>query len=124
MSYTMEINSYLLYNKELKKYSRQLRNNSTDAERRLWAKVRKKQLKGYQFYRQKIIGNFIVDFYSPKARLIIEVDGNHHPKDIQADRDSARDNYMKNRGLTVLRFSDREVLTNLDSVIEAIYANL
>ena len=61
----------LRYNKNLKGYSRSLRENMTEAERLLWEKIRRKQLKGYQFYRQKTIGNAIVDFYCPKAKLVI-----------------------------------------------------
>ena len=65
----------LSYNKSLTQLSRNLRRNMTDAERLLWSKIRSKQLKGFQFYRQKIIGNYIVDFYCPKSKLVIEVDG-------------------------------------------------
>ncbi len=50
----------------------------TEAEKRLWYRLRKKQLKGYLFYRQKIIGKYIVDFYCPKANLVIEIDGGQH----------------------------------------------
>ena len=56
----------LSYNKELKSFSRSLRSNMTDAERLLWSKIRRKQLKGFQFYRQKMIGNYIADFYCPE----------------------------------------------------------
>ena len=122
--YIVGTNSYLFYNKELKEPSRQLRNNSPDAERLLWSNLRKKQLKGYQFYRQKIIGRFIVDFYCPKATLVIEVDGDHHRNDVFASKDCIRDSYMENHGLKVLRLSNRKVLTNLESVLETIYMNL
>jgi len=71
----------LLYNTNLKKYSQELRKNMTDAERLLWSKLRVKQLKGLQIYRQRIIGNYIVDFYCPKANLIIEIDGGQHYTD-------------------------------------------
>jgi very-short-patch-repair endonuclease len=68
----------LFYNTELKRYSQELRKNMTDAERHLWKKLRMKQLRGKQFYRQRIIGNYIVDFYCPKAGLIVEIDGGQH----------------------------------------------
>ena len=71
----------LQYNKELKENSRSLRNNMTDAERLLWLKIRNRQIKDYRFIRQKIIGNYIVDFYCPKACLIIELDGGQHYTD-------------------------------------------
>ena len=114
----------LPYNKSLKQYSRELRNNMTDAERLLWAKVRNRQIKGYQFYRQKIIGNFIVDFYCPKANLIIEIDGGQHYSDEAKQKDVSRDDFLKSSGLRVFRFSDRDVFENLNGVIEKIWDNL
>ena len=92
----------------------------TDAERRLWAKLRRKQLKGCQFYRQKIIGNYIVDFYCPKARLVVEVDGSQHYSAKMLEADKQRDDYLRANALTVIRFSDLEVLKNLDGVVERI----
>ena len=65
----------LLYNRNLKEASRQLRKNVTEAERLFWSGVRGKQLSGAQFYRQKIVGDYIVDFYCPQARLVVEIDG-------------------------------------------------
>jgi len=59
-------------------HARKLRKNMKDVENLLWTKLRKKQLKGYQFYRQKIIGNYIVDFLCPRANVVIEVDGSQH----------------------------------------------
>ena len=68
----------LNYNKNLKQVSQKLRGSMTDAELLLWSKLKGKQVKGLQFYRQKIIGNYIVDFYCAKAGLVIEVDGGQH----------------------------------------------
>ena len=96
----------------------------TDAEKLLWAKVRNRQMKGYQFYRQKIIGNFIVDFYCSRANLIIEIDGGQHYSDEAKQKDVARDEFLKSSGLRVFRFSDREVFENLDGVMENIWDNL
>ncbi len=96
----------------------------TDAERLLWSELRRKQLKGYQFYRQKIIGNYIVDFYCPKAKLIVEIDGSQHYNDEELKKDKTRDDYMGEHKLKVLRFSDREVFKNLSGVVEKIYENL
>lgn len=59
-------------------YSRELRKNMTDAERFLWLKVRMRQINGYQFYRQRIIGDYIIDFFCPKLKLVIELDGGQH----------------------------------------------
>lgn len=114
----------VFYNPKLKEYSRDLRNNMTDAERQLWSKLRRKQLKGLQFYRQRIIGNYIVDFYCPKAKMIIEVDGGQHYSEEGKEKDRRRDDSMGSKGLKVLRFSDREVLKNIDGVVERIENNL
>jgi len=114
----------LSYNKSLKQISRNLRRNMTDAETLLWSKLRGKQLKRYQFYRQKIIGNYIVDFYCPKSKLVIEVDGGQHYSAEGKEKDKRRDDYMTREEITVLRFSDREVLGNLDAVLEKIWSGL
>jgi len=111
----------LFYDTELKQLSQQLRSNMTDAEKLLWSKARRKQLKGFQFYRQRIIGNYIVDFYCPKANLIIELDGGHHYTEESIKEDSRRDDYLKEQGYRVLRFSDRELFENLKGVLERIY---
>ena len=114
----------IYYNSKLKEYSRELRKNMTDAERKLWSRLRRKQLKGLQFYRQRIIGNYIVDFYCPKARMIIEVDGGQHYSEEGEEKDRRRDDHLESKGLKALRFSDRDVLKNLDTVVEKIYISL
>ena len=114
----------LFYNNKLKKYSRELRRNMTDAEMLLWSKLRRKQLKGCQFYRQRIIGNYIADFYCAKSSLVIELDGGQHYTDEGMEADKERDNYMKREGLKVLRFSDRDIFKNLEGVMRKIYDNL
>jgi very-short-patch-repair endonuclease len=114
----------LPYNKRLKELSRELRKNMTDAEKLIWSRIRRKQLKGYQFYRQKNIGNYIVDFYCPAAKLIVEIDGGQHYSKEGTEKDKVRDNYVSRLGFTVLRFSDREVLKNINGVLERIYEHL
>ena len=96
----------------------------TNAERLLWSEVRRKQLKGYQFYRQKTIGDYIVDFYCPEVNLIIEVDGGQHYSNEGKQKDRLRDDYMASLGLKVLRFSDIEVSRNLKEVVEKILGHL
>jgi len=93
----------------------------TDAEILLWSRLRKKQIKGYQFYRQRIIGNYIVDFYCPKAKLVIEVDGSQHYQDDGNKKDKGRDDYMEKLGMNILRFADRDVLKNLQGVLEKVF---
>ena len=114
----------LPYNKNLKLHSRHLRENMTDAERYLWKTLRMKQLKGYQFYRQKPIGDYIVDFWCPKAKLVVEVDGGQHFSSQTTDNDRIRDKYLSSLGMRVLRFNNIEVLKNIDGVIEKILENM
>ena len=96
----------------------------TDAENLLWSRIRRKQLKGLQFYRQKIIGSYIADFYCPKLKLVIEVDGGQHYSAEGKENDRMRDAYMQGAGITVIRFSDRDVLKNLEAVLEEIWKRL
>ena len=109
------------YNKKLKQASRDLRNNMTEAEKLLWSKLRYKQILGLQFYRQKPILNFIVDFYCPSANLVIECDGGQHYTDEGLKADRNRDQTLGELGLKVLRFDNRQVLQEVDAVIQAIY---
>jgi len=111
----------LRYNKSLKECSKLLRVNMTEAERLLWEKIKGKQLNRYQFYMQKTIGNCIVDFYCPKAKLVIELDGGQHYSSEGKEKDRTRDEYMKGIGLKVLRFSDKEVFNNTQGVLERIW---
>jgi len=113
-----------VYNPGLKRFSQELRKNMTDAERLVWSRLRRKQLKGFQVYRQRIIGNYIVDFYCPKAKLVIELDGGQHFTEEGLKKDAVRDIWINSQGFTVLRFSDEEVLSDLDGVIEKIYENM
>jgi len=114
----------LFYNPRLKRLSQKLRKEMTDAERLLWSRLRLKQLKEKQFYRQRIIGNYIVDFYCPGAKLVIEVDGGQHYTDTGIEKDKSRDGYLEGRGFKVLRFSDIEVLNEIEAVVESIYVNI
>ena len=114
----------LPYNKNLKNLARELRKNMTDAERQLWSKIRRKQLKNFQFYRQKNFGGYIVDFYCPAAKLIVEVDGGHYYEDKHFLEDNVRDNFLNELGFEVLRFSNRDIFENIDGVVQKIYDNL
>lgn len=108
------------YNKYLKLPSRDLRNNMTDAEHWLWQRLRRKQILGLQFYRQKPILNFIVDFYCSSANLVIECDGGQHYTEDGRLADQIRDQALSELGLVVLRFSNRQILTETDAVVEMI----
>ena len=96
----------------------------TDAEKHLWSKIRARQIKGFWFYRQKPIAGYIADFYCPKATLVIEVDGGQHFKDETVEYDKIRDKTMESLGLKVLRFTNMDVLDNIDGVIEVLEQNL
>ena len=114
----------LPYNKNLKGLARELRKNMTDAERTLWSKLRRKQLKNYQFYRQKNIGDYIVDFYCPAAKLIVEVDGGQHYTDRNLKEDKIKDKFLSALGFEVLRFSNRDIFKNIDGVLQTVYDHL
>jgi len=111
----------LCYNKKLKEPSRELRTFQTDAEEALWQRIRRKQIIGIQFYRQKPILNFIVDFYAPAVGLVIECDGSQHftPEGLLADQ--CRTSALADLDLLVLRFDNRQILLNLDAVCSQIY---
>jgi very-short-patch-repair endonuclease len=98
--------------------ARMLRFGMTDAEERLWSRIRGNQLDGYRFRRQVPIGQYIVDFACKSAHLAIELDGGQHAT--AADADATRTEYLQSRGFRVLRFWDNDVLKETDAVLEAI----
>ena len=98
--------------------ARQLRRRSTDAESTLWHELRSRQLSGHRFKRQHPIGNFIVDFVCLESHLVVELDGGQHLE--SGDYDAARTAYLLDRGFTVIRFWNNQVLNELDGVREAI----
>ena len=109
------------YNPHLKEPSQLLRNSMTDAEHKLWQRIRRKQILGFQFYRQKPILNFIVDFYCPHAKLVIECDGSQHHTIEGLESDACRDDMLNQLGLTVLRFNNRQILLEIDTVCQVIF---
>ena len=108
------------YSQQLKQSARTLRVGMTDAEQKLWFYLRRKQVRGLQFYRQKPLLNFIVDFYCPAAKLVIELDGSQHAELDHQQKDQRRDNLLKELGLLVLRFDNKQVLMEVDSVLAVI----
>jgi very-short-patch-repair endonuclease len=94
----------------------------TPAEHRLWNRLRANRLGGWHFRRQQIISGFIVDFYCHKARLVIEVDGPIHIQ--QATEDAPREEVLIEHGLKILRFTNQEVMNNLNHVLQIISAQL
>jgi very-short-patch-repair endonuclease len=104
--------------------ARELRSTMTDAERRLWALLRRKKLSGFRFRRQVQIGPYYADFFCPKARLIVEVDGAFHGCEANALLDETRTHDLKQRGCRVIRFFNKEVFMYLDRVVDVIYGVL
>ncbi len=103
---------------DMTKRARALRTNMTDAERRLWAAIRRDQL-GVRFRRQLVFDQkYILDFYAPSIRLAIEVDGSQHVEHGEADR--IRTSYLMKRGVSVLRFWNNEILVEFDAVRQSI----
>jgi very-short-patch-repair endonuclease len=102
----------------LKERARRLRREQTDAERKLWARLRSRQLDGFKFRRQFVIGPFITDFCCFEQRLVVELDGGQHAD--QSDSDRRRSDFLLSHGYRVLRFWDNQVMENIDSVLEQI----
>jgi very-short-patch-repair endonuclease len=93
----------------------------TDAERLLWSKLRRKQLAGACFYRQRIIGEYIVYFYCREAALIIELDGGPHFHGDVKENDAVRDEFFRKSGFRVFRFDNEQVLKTTEAVLEQIH---
>ena len=103
------------YNPGLKELAKQLRKNSTVAEVLLWRKLKRKQMLGYDFHRQKPIGNYIVDFFCPRLNLVIEIDGQSH--DFKSEADAKRQKDLEKLDLHVLRFSEGNVRKKMNDVL-------
>ncbi|MEL7689645.1 endonuclease domain-containing protein [Citromicrobium bathyomarinum] len=95
------------------KRARALRKDSTDAEARLWSRLRNRQFRNLKFRRQVPLGRFIVDFYCHELQLIIEVDGGQHSE----EGDQSRTEWLESEGYRIVRFWNNELLENLDGVL-------
>ena len=100
----------------MKQIARKLRNDMTLSEILLWQQIKGKQLLGYNFPRQKPIDEYVVDFYCPNLKLVIEIDGDSH--DGKEEADFIRQKKLESMGLTVLRFWDLDVKANVDGIVE------
>jgi very-short-patch-repair endonuclease len=101
--------------------SRRLRVNQTDAEKKLWHKLRSRQLSGHKFVRQEPLGRYTCDFVCRDKKVVIEVDGGQHAG---SARDAVRDQFVHDLGYRVLRFWNNDVLSNMDGVLQAIESEL
>jgi very-short-patch-repair endonuclease len=106
--------------KNLKDRRKKLRNNPTQAEAFLWGYLKNSQLEGGKFRRQSSIKNFIVDFYCPEEKLVIELDGDFHFDEKVMKDDEKRTKQIEEEGIKVIRFENQEVLLNLDTVLSEI----
>jgi len=108
------------YNPKLKQLARNLRNNSTKSEIILWMRLKGKQMKGYDFHRQKPLDNFIADFFCHELMLVIEIDGYSHLLDEVQVKDAIKENRLNELGITLLRFPDNEIFNDIENVLRAI----
>ena len=106
--------------KRLKIIRRSLRNDSTSAEATLWQGLKKSQLRGKKFRRQHSIGPYIVDFYCPAEKLVVELDGEVHNDPGRQEYDAEREAFLRKQGLRIVRFENREVFEDVEVVREGI----
>ena len=106
----------------MRHFAKQLRANSTDAERMLWRHLRSRQLADFKFRRQQVIEPYIVDFVCLERRLVVEIDGGQHAE--RQKEDARRTAFLESAGFHVIRFWNNEVLANLDGVMSAIQGAL
>ena len=111
------------HDRELIRRAQELRRNMTDSERRLWRRLRHREL-GFRFRRQVTIGGYIADFACPAARIVIELDGGQHGSDEADARDLIRTSEIRRCGFRVIRFWNHEVIEQLDEVIVRIWNEL
>ena len=111
----------ICYKKNLKLLSRKLRKASTQEEIILWNKIRKKQILDVQFYRQRPLNSYIVDFYAPKVKLVIELDGSQHYEEENLAYDLLRSEVLECLGLIVKRYTNVQIRTELNFVLDDIY---
>jgi very-short-patch-repair endonuclease len=110
------------FNKEeLKARRRSLRKNMPKAEVLLWYKLKNKQILGERFLRQYSVDQYILDFYCPRLKLAIEVDGDSHYMPGAEDQDKARQEYIESFGIEFLRFINEDVYTNIEGVCQTVY---
>ncbi len=104
----------------LKQRRKELRRNQTEAEKVFWSHIRNRRFCGMRFVRQYSAGPYILDFYCPKLKLAIELDGGQHAQDDNREYDTARSAYLKSQGIDVMRFWNHEMLHDIESVLAQI----
>ncbi len=109
----------LPYNPKLKSYSRELRQAYNLSEVLFWNKVKGGRFKGFKFRRQKVIGNYIADFYCRERGVVIEIDGFSHK--LKGEIDSTRDKYLESLGLIVIHIQVKDIMADVDKVMQSLY---
>jgi len=99
-------------------FRRMLRKNQTEVEKIVWNKLRSGRFFGIKFFRQYGIGNYIADFYCPEFKIVVELDGGQHFEGERIEYDKKREEYMLLKGVKTLRFTNFDILHNLDGIIE------
>jgi len=117
--YTLKKLDDLPYNPKLRERAKELRKAGNLCEVLMWQQLHKRKFKGYDFDRQKIIGNYIVDFYCSDCRTVIEIDGSSHND--KAEYDSIRDAFLMGLGLEVIHIPADDVLNRLDAVMQMLH---
>ena len=102
------------------KLAKQLRKDETEAEKKLWTRLNKNQINGLQFRRQHPINMFIADFYCSKIKLVIEIDGSIHDIEEYHEHDQGRSAIFEDFGITVIRFTNEQILTEIDYTVQQI----
>jgi len=97
---------------------RELRASQTESEKKLWLKIRNRQLRDSKFFRQYSVGTYIIDFYCPACKLAVELDGGQHNEDKNIEQDLERTRYFNNLGIRVFRVWNNDMMQNLEGVIE------
>ena len=110
--------------KELKIFRKTLRNNLTPAEATLWKHIKNKQIYNIQWRREFSVGPYILDFYCPKAKLAIELDGKEHYTIAGDKYDYERDNFISSKGIKILRYENKEIWESIERVVEEINKEL
>ena len=109
---------FIYNNKTLRDRRRELRNNQTEVEKLLWTHISKNKINGLRFLRQYGIGPYILDFYCPKIRLAVELDGSPHREKQNKLYDADRERYLENLDIKIIRFWNDDVLKNLSNVLD------
>ncbi|MEJ2697762.1 MAG: endonuclease domain-containing protein [Candidatus Sulfobium sp.] len=112
---------FLRNDPQLKQRRRELRRDQTDAEKIFWTQVRNKNFNGMRFFRQYSLGPYILDFYYPAVKLAGELDGGQHNQSENKEYDEFRSEYLRAKGIEVIRFWDNEVLLDMQGVLNKLF---